>query len=107
MTPSNTSNEVKTTVSDVLDEYMSEAWREGHNEQPYSEVEYWKAECLATIEKLLLEVIRDAEIKYEKYGECPACTASMMYQCSCDTASLYTVNKIETTLKAVLYGEQS
>jgi len=94
--PSNTSNEVKTTVSDVLDEYMSEAWREGHNEQPYSEVEYWKAECLATIEKLLLEVIGE-DIGYS------SATPDTLIEAR-DAQNRLKKHQ-RNTLKAVLYGE--
>lgn len=90
------------TISEVLENF--DTWCLCGNDECRLYLNY--AESLATIEKLLLEKIQDAEIDYEKHGKCPACNASMMYQCSCDTASVYVVNKLTATLKAVLYGEK-
>lgn len=55
-------------------------------------VEYKTTRLLALYKEMAGEVIGE-EIDYEKYGKCPSCSAGYMYQCSCDSGSLYTVNQ--------------
>lgn len=64
---------------------------------------YFDSNRINEIKQQILQWVNDEvigeEIDYDKNGPCPACTATRMYQCTCDNGSLHTVIRQRHALK--------
>jgi hypothetical protein len=65
------------------------------------------AEAKLQLFNAVMKEIIGEPLDYEKYGQCPACTASMMYQCSCDSGSLYTITQQRSKARKLFDIEES
>ena len=103
------SDELKAKLREIIAHYTD--WLE-HDEYHISDEdpdmcrnEIDDDEAIAQIDQVYAGAISEIigeELDYDKYGKCPACGATYMYQCTCDQGSLYTINQQRQRLQRLL-----